>query len=445
MARQQNLRGIPLPSGWPRHVASAMLHVIALAQYAIACTRSWAVNSPIARQRLQAENDRLKQLVAWLTEEIRIKDARMKRIAAQKRPQYAPVERMAILELRSARAWSARQAAQAFQITAATIASWMKRLDEAGPDALVQIREPVNKFPEFVRYSVQRLKALCPTLGKVKIAQILCRSGLHLGATTVGRILKESPRTVPRKPGTSSGRVVTAKRPNHVWHVDLTAVPAGAGFWTPWLPFALPQCWPFCWWVAVVIDHHSRRTMGFAVSPTRPKSITVRAFLGRTIVSAGATPKYLICDKDTIFWCAGFKQWCCRKGIRPRYGAVGQHGSIAVVERFIRTMKDEGTRRILVPQRRNTFRSEVRSFVTWYNEHRPHTTLEGRTPNEVHLRLRPANRRPRIEPRERWPRSSPCARPRTLVAGQPGDRFALQVDFHDGKEHLPIVSLKRAA
>ena len=123
MARQQNLRGIPLPSGWPRHVASAMLHVIALAQYAIACTRSWAVNSPIARQRLQAENDRLKQLVAWLTEEIRIKDARMKRIAAQKRPQYAPVERMAILELRSARAWSARQAAQAFQITSATIAS----------------------------------------------------------------------------------------------------------------------------------------------------------------------------------------------------------------------------------------------------------------------------------------------------------------------------------
>jgi len=185
--------------------------------------------------------------------------------------------------------------------------------------------------------------------------------------------------------------------------------------------------------------------MGFAVSPTRPKSITVRAFLGRTIVSAGATPKYLICDKDTIFWCAGFKQWCRRKGIRPRYGAVGQHGSIAVVERFIRTMKDEGTRRILVPQRRNTFRSEVRSFVTWYNEHRPHTTLEGRTPNEVYLRLRPANRRPRIEPRERWPRGAQCAVPRTLIAGQPGDRFALQVDFHDGKRYLPIVSLKRAA
>ncbi len=445
MTEHKNPFKIPLPRGWSQHARSAMLHVISLAQFALAYTRGWAVNSQVARVRLKAENDRLRQQAAWLAEEIRIKDARMSLTAAQRRPHYPPTERMSILELRAARAWSLQQTADAFLVTAATIASWMKRLDEAGPDALVQIREPVNKFPEFVRYSVQRLRALSPTLGKVKIAQMLCRAGLHLGATTVGRILKESPRPTPRKASAATGRVVTAKRPNHVWHIDLTAVPTGGGFWAPWLPFALPQCWPFCWWVAVVIDHYSRRVMGFAVSPTRPKSITVRAFLGRMIVSAGATPKYLICDKDTVFWCAGFKQWCRRKGIRTRYGAVGQHGSIAVVERFIRTMKDEGTRRILVPQRRNTFRSEVRSFVTWFNQHRPHTTLHGKTPNEVYFLLRPANQRPRIEPRQRWPRPSPCAKPITLVAGQPGDRFQLEVGFHDGRRHLPIVSLKRAA
>ena len=44
-------------------------------------------------------------------------------------------------------------------MTAATIASWMKRVDEQGADALVQIREPVNKFPHFVRYAVQRLNS----------------------------------------------------------------------------------------------------------------------------------------------------------------------------------------------------------------------------------------------------------------------------------------------
>ena len=49
----------------------------------------------------------------------------------------------------------------------------MKRVDEQGPDALLQIRDPVNKFPDFVRYAVQRLKTLCSSMGKVKIAQTL--------------------------------------------------------------------------------------------------------------------------------------------------------------------------------------------------------------------------------------------------------------------------------
>ena len=41
--------------------------------------------------------------------------------------------------------------------------------------------------------------------------------------------------------------------------------------------------------------------------------------------------------------------------------------------------------------------------------------------------------------------SRPTAAPRTLIAGQPGDRFTLQVDLQDGKRSLPIVTLKRAA
>jgi putative transposase len=445
MAKQKKPPAISLPRGWPRRVKSTMLHVISLAQFALAYTRGWAVNSQVARVRLMGENDRLRQQVAFLAEEIRIKDARMKRIASLRRPHYVPAERMSILELRAARGWSTQQTADAFLVTPATIAYWMKRLDEEGPDALVRIPEPVNKFPDFVRYAVQRLKALCPVLGKVKIAEILCRAGLHLGATTVGRILKESPSPKPREESVTTGRVVTAREPNHVWHIDLTAVPTGGGFWAPWLPLALPQCWPFCWWLAVVIDHYSRRAMGFAVFSKRPDSLSVRRFLGRTIARVEVTPKYLICDKDRVFWCSAFKRWCKRKGIRPRFGAVGKHGSIAVVERLIRTMKDEATRRIVVPQLQAQFRRQLTSYFAWYNEHRPHTTLHGATPNELYFRVRPANRRPRIEPRKRWPRSSPCAKPITIAAGQPGDRFELLVDFHDGRRHLPIVSLKRAA
>ncbi|MEN6449111.1 MAG: helix-turn-helix domain-containing protein [Thermoguttaceae bacterium] len=59
----------------------------------------------------------------------------MAQIPPHRRPQYPPTERMAILELKAARRWSLEQTARAFLVTAATIASWMKRLDEEGPDA----------------------------------------------------------------------------------------------------------------------------------------------------------------------------------------------------------------------------------------------------------------------------------------------------------------------
>jgi putative transposase len=448
MSRVTNPAKIQLPKSWPTCVRSAMLHVVSLAKYAAVYTRGWAADSPNARVRLKAAKDYAEQDAALLREEMRIKDARMATIAPQRRPYYPPAERMAILELRATRGWSLSRTAEVFLVTGTTVSAWMKRLDETGPDALVQLCTPVNKFPDFVRYAVQRLQALCPSLGKQKIAEILARAGLHLGATTIGRMRKEKPIAPPSvhsRKSESSGRTVTAKRPNHVWHVDLTVIPTQSGFWCPWLPFAFPQRWPFCWWVAVALDHYSRRVMGSAVFRRPPEGAAVRTFLGRAMTAAGTEPKYLISDKGSQFWPSnGYKRWCKRRGIRPRFGAVGQHGSIAVVERLIRTLK-EGIRRIVVPLRRDEMRQELLSLVEWYNEFRPHMTLRGRTPNEVYFGRFPANRRPRLEPRPHWPRGSPCAVPQVLVAGQPGDKFVLELRHHDGRLHLPVVKLRRVA
>src|SRR6059036_2957512 len=115
----------------------------------------------------------------------------MEQLEAHRRPHYPPTQRLAILELRAARGWSLAQTARIFLVTPLTIASWMVRLDEDGPHALARLPEPVNRFPDFVGYLVRRLKVLCPTLGKVKIAQMLARAGLHLGTTTVRRMLRD--------------------------------------------------------------------------------------------------------------------------------------------------------------------------------------------------------------------------------------------------------------
>jgi predicted RNA polymerase sigma factor len=126
--------------------------VVSLAQFTLAYTRGWAANSPNSRIRLKAESDRAQQEITLLREEVRIKDVRMAQLSPHRRPYYPPVERMAILQLKAARGWNLEQAARAFLVTADTIRSWLKRVDEQGPDALVQLREPVNKFPDFVRY-----------------------------------------------------------------------------------------------------------------------------------------------------------------------------------------------------------------------------------------------------------------------------------------------------
>ncbi len=248
MTNRNNPLEIPLPHGWPQRVKLAMLHVVSLAQFALAYTRGWAANGQVARVRLKADNDQLRQHLALLTEEIRIKDARMKRVAALNRPHYAPTERMSILEPRAARAWSTQQTADAFLITPATIAYWMKRLDEDGPDALVRTPKPVNKFPDFVRYAVQRLRALCPGLGKVNIAEVLCRAATCISVrrrsdgSSRKRRLQSLGRYLQRQVGWSlrESRIMSGM------HIDLTAVPTGGGFWAPWSPLALPQCWPFC-------------------------------------------------------------------------------------------------------------------------------------------------------------------------------------------------------
>ena len=110
-----------------------------------------------------------------------------------------------------ASAWSVSR------LTTATVASWTSRLDEDGPSALVQIREPVNQFPLFVRYLVQRLKIPCPAMATARIADVLCRAGRFFGRTTVRRMMKEPTEPLPEMIAVSAAaRRLRSKRPNHI-------------------------------------------------------------------------------------------------------------------------------------------------------------------------------------------------------------------------------------
>ena len=90
---------IPLPTGWPKHVKSGVLHAIALAQVALTAARAGSAKKRGTVARLRAKLEAANQQISLLEEELRLKDLRMGRVTPRRRPHYRGTERMAILDL----------------------------------------------------------------------------------------------------------------------------------------------------------------------------------------------------------------------------------------------------------------------------------------------------------------------------------------------------------
>jgi transposase InsO family protein len=268
----------------------------------------------------------------------------------------------------------------------------------------------------------------------------------------VGRALKKAPvKPLPppaprgqqraRKPDAGTGqasavveprpRVVTARYPHHLWHIDLTVMPALGGFWVPWLPYTLAQHWPFGVWLVLVLDHYSRSVVARGSFEAQPSAVQVRAVLERAVREHRRAPRHIVSDSGAQFQ-GEYRAWCKSHGVKPRFGAVGKHGSIALIERFIRSMKDECFRTTVVPLSVALVEQELKLWLVWYHEHRPHQGLAGKTPLE--MRARRAKRHPGLKRAPARRRRRRRLRPLELLVSRVG-----------GRAHLPIVELRRAS
>jgi transposase InsO family protein len=205
----------------------------------------------------------------------------------------------------------------------------------------------------------------------------------------------------------------------------------------------LPQCWPFAWWVAAIVDHFSRRVIAVRLFPKQPTSGDLQRLFADATAKTSARPRYLISDLCMQFVAADFKAWCRRCGIHQRYAAKRSLRATAVIERWFRSLKTEMLGPI--PLTRAALARKLQTYVQWFNGDRPHQGLQGRTPDEAFRGLHPANRAPRLEPRVRWPATSGCARPFAPLRDDAASPVALVVEFGDRECALPIVTLDRAA
>jgi hypothetical protein len=156
---------IQLPRSWTKTVRSSVVHAVAVAS--VALTRAWGSAARSQRQvQVVAELDRARAEIALLREELNIKDVRWSRVPPRRRPHYTPVQRMRILQLKAARGWSSEEAARVFMIDEQTLQAWLRRVDEGGEGALVQVHEPVHKFPRLRALSRQATEDPVPHDGE---------------------------------------------------------------------------------------------------------------------------------------------------------------------------------------------------------------------------------------------------------------------------------------
>ena len=104
----------------------------------------------------------------------------------------------------------------------------------------------------------------------------------------------------------------------------------------------------------------------------------------------------------------------------PLRRTIGRKGSIALIERTWRSMKQEYVRHLFLHRSIRALEMKLKTWQRWHNGHRPHQGLGQRTPDDVYRRRRPR-------------------RARCVTAG------TLSVRFLDGDRRLPVLRLRRAA
>ena len=100
-------------------------------------------------------------------------------------------------------------------------------------------------------------------------------------------------------------------------------------------------------------------------------------------------PKHIISDQAQVFVSDAFAELLKQWNIKPRFGAIGKHGSIAVTERVIKTLKYEWLRCVPLIKGFDHLTSLCTEFEDWYNAWRPHMTLEGFRPDDLYCNRSP--------------------------------------------------------
>ena len=205
-------------------------------------------------------------------------------------------------------------------------------------------------------------------------------------------------------------RAVRARFPNHIFLIDLTDIPTFFGL--------------FVFKLAVVFDVFSRFPVAARLFTKEPTALDLARLLRRS-TSQYSTPRYLVSDRGPQLTAKVFRDAVAILGIHQRFGAIGSVGSIAILERFWKTLKQLLCLRAFPPLFRQDLERRLELALRYYAFFKPHLGLLGATPAEIYFGLQPAHHRA-IPP------------PRARPGEGPTDPLFL-VDFLDIEKRLPVL------
>jgi hypothetical protein len=138
-------------------------------------------------------------------------------------------------------------------------------------------------------------------------------------------------------------------------------------------------------------------------------------------------PQHFVSDQGLQFTATVFRDTLDALSIGQRFGAIGQYGSIAIIERFWRTLKDLLGIRPWPPLSAAHLEARVKLAIAYYSSLRPHQGLGGATPAEVYFEETPAI-------------DSAVPPPRKTARSGTGDQpLPYEVVFLDPERRLPVL------
>jgi len=227
---------------------------------------------------------------------------------------------------------------------------------------------------------IDRLHLDCPFAGSRMLRDMLKLEGFKIGRTHVSTLMKRMGiEALYRKPRTTKPRKghkiypyllrnLVIGRPNQVWAMDITYIPMARGFV----------------YLAAVVDWSTRRVLSWRISITMDVHFCLEAV--EEALQRYGTPEIMNTDQGCQFTSRAFVGLMKENGIRISMDGKNSWRDNVFVERLWRSVKYEDIY-LRAYESVSAVRAGLGKYFNFYNNRRPHSSLDGRTPDQVYYNM----------------------------------------------------------